>query len=138
MKLVLTSALIGALFLVSGCGTQCESVCTQFNACEIDSNPPERFVQVDCANFCGGVDQLNARAARAGTAGCDAKWTAHLACWRTNSAKICDSDALDCDDSAAEWQTCIGTYCATLADEEYDPGCAGGDIVFLSPFQSGF
>jgi hypothetical protein len=138
LKLVLTSALVGALFLISGCGTQCESVCAEFNSCAIDSNPPERFVQVDCANFCGGVDQVNARAASSGTAGCGQKWTAHLACWQTNRAEICNTDFDGCDDTAAEWATCVNDYCGTLAEDEYDPACYGGEIVFSSPFQSGF
>ena len=145
MKLVLTSALFGALFLISGCGTQCESVCAEYNTCQIDSDPPERFVHVDCANFCAGVDAANARSAQAGTAGCAQKWSAHMTCWQQNRTKICDNDpdtgggsATDCDASAGEWEACIGAYCATLGADEYDPACFDGDIAFLSPFQSGF
>jgi hypothetical protein len=134
LKLVLTSALIGALFLISGCGTQCDSVCAQFNTCKLDSNPPERFVYVDCANFCSGVDAVNQRAG----GDCKTQWTAHLTCWQQNRNEICNTDFDGCDETAADWATCVDTYCAGLAADEYDPACFDGAIVFISPFQSGF
>jgi hypothetical protein len=123
---------------MSGCGTQCDSVCASFNTCKLDSNPPERFVAVDCANFCGFADALNARATKAGIAGCDQKWTAHLNCWQQNISKICDTDETACDQSAADWDDCIVSYCETLGPDDYDPECDGGANLLTSPFQSGF
>lgn len=148
MKLVLTSALFGALFLISGCATQCESICASFNQC----NVAHRAVQVDCANYCGNVDALNARAAKANVGGCDAKWKDHLACWQKNVAKkvtdpndstkqvaaICDTTFADCDDTAIAWSDCVDAYCAGLSSTAYDPECSNGTNLIPSPFESGF
>ena len=136
MKLVLTSALLGAFFLISGCATQCESIGAAYNTCKLS----ERSVQVDGANFCGLIDSFNQRAAANGQTGCDAKWTAHLACWQTNISKICDATFDGCDQTATDWQDCVGAYCLAIADDadKYDPQCDSGDILAPSPFQSGF
>jgi len=136
LKLVLTSALFGAFFLISGCATQCESVGNAYNTCKLT----ERAVGVDSANFCGLVDAFNQRAAAAGTTGCDAKWTAHIQCWQQNISKICDTTFDGCDTTATDWQDCVGAYCTAIAADpnKYDPECDSGDILIPSPFQSGF
>jgi len=138
LKLVLTSALFGALFLVSGCGTQCESISRQYNACPIG----KRFIQIDTENFCGQVDAFNARAAAAGQQ-CTPLWTAHLACWQQHISSICDTNFADCDDSAIAWQDCVRTYCEAVPADKYEPECQGGEFLddplsLPSPFQSGF
>lgn len=147
MKLVLTSALLGALFLISGCATQCEGIAAQYNTCTFEEGPRHRTVQVDGANFCGMVDALNTRAAAAGTTGCADLWRTHLQCWQGNMANICNIDDVTCDDSAIAWETCVEGYCATVnADPDgYDPQCVGGfsflgfdNLSLPSPFQSGF
>ncbi|HEY8206105.1 MAG TPA: hypothetical protein VIG99_01400 [Myxococcaceae bacterium] len=140
MKLVLTSALFGALFLISGCATQCEGISAQYNTCTFEAGPRNRTVKVDGANFCLQVDMFNQRAAAHGTAGCADKWKAHLTCWNGNMANICNIEDVACDDSAAEWQQCVTDYCTALAmdPEAYDPECSDGDILIPSPFQSGF
>lgn len=140
MKLVLTSALLGALFLVSGCATQCEGVSAQYNTCTFEDGPNVRTVKVDGANFCGLVDAFNQRAAAAGITGCDQKWADHLKCWQGNMANICNIEDTTCDDSAVAWQDCVTDYCAAVAmdADAYDPQCDSGDILIPSPFQSGF
>jgi hypothetical protein len=140
LKLVLTSALLGALFLISGCATQCEGVCAQYNTCTFESGERHRTVQVDCANFCGTVDALNARAATENVTECGSLWKAHLDCWQGNMANICNIDDTTCDDSAVAWQDCVTDYCAAVAADAnaYDPECDSGDILIPSPFQSGF
>jgi hypothetical protein len=144
LKLVLMSALFGVLFLISGCATQCESVAAAYNSCELS----ERSVQVDTENFCGLVDAFNARAASGGAADCTQKWTAHLTCWQTNLAEICDNGFDGCDQSANDWQDCMIAYCDGLTADQYDPQCQGTESLFgedffgplsvPSPFQSGF
>jgi hypothetical protein len=136
LKLVLTSALLGALFLVSGCATQCESVGNAYNTCKLT----ERSVGVDSANFCGLVDAFNQRAAAAGVTGCDAKWTTHLQCWQQHISSICDTTFKDCDASAGDWEDCVTAYCAQIATDssKYDPECDSGDILIPSPFHSDF
>jgi hypothetical protein len=136
LKLVLISALFGALFLISGCATQCESVSAQYNTCKFT----ERGVQVDSQNFCGLIDAFNARAASAGVTGCDAKWTAHLQCWQQNIAEICNTDFKDCDQTGDDWETCVTAYCTQVANDPdgYDPQCDSGDILAPTPFHSGF
>jgi hypothetical protein len=133
LKLVLTSALFGALFLVSGCATQCESVCTPYTACKLS----ERSFSVDCANFCGMVDAFDKRATQAGVTGCDQKWTAHLQCWQKNLKSICDNTVTDCDQTASDWSDCVNQYCAGLTADQYDPECDSGEALMFSPFQSG-
>jgi len=142
LKLVLTSALFGAFFLMSGCATQCESVCAQYDNCSIET---QRSTRVDCPNFCGIVDAFNQRVAAAGITGCDQKWTAHLTCWQQNISKICDSTDTVCDASATDWQTCVTAYCDGLTADQFDPECVGwqgtdafGLLSIPSPFQSGF
>lgn len=134
MKLVLTSALLGALFLVSGCATQCESVSNAYNQCKLD----QRVVQVDAANFCGMVDALNQRAG----GNCGQLWTAHLQCWQQHISSICDRSFTDCDASATAWDDCVTTYCDNLPADKYDPECQGGEgfgsLSLPSPFSSDF
>src|SRR5262249_17750627 len=107
LKLVLTSALLGAFFLISGCSTQCESVAAAFDTCSVK----ERSFAVDGANFCGLIDAFNGRASRAGITGCDAKWTAHLTCWQQNVGKICDNTFDGCDQTATDWNDCVTAFC---------------------------
>jgi hypothetical protein len=140
LKLVLTSALLGALFLISGCATQCEGICAQYNTCTFEAGERNRTVKVDCANFCGTVDAFNARAAAAGITGCDTAWRDHLTCWQGNMANVCDTENTDCDDTALAWEDCVTTYCEQVdaTTDAYDPQCDSGGILIPSPFQSGF
>lgn len=151
MKLVLSSAVLAGVLLITGCGgTQCESICTQYNACTV----AERSINVDCVDFCSSVDALNARAA-AESVSCAQLWTAHLNCWQQNVSNICDSSFADCDDEAAAWgggidtngnpTGCIDAYCdAKVAANEFDKACQGAfegfntNLSLISPFQSGF
>jgi hypothetical protein len=140
LKLVLASALFGAFFLISGCATQCEGVCAQYNTCTFEAGPRNRTVKVDCANFCGQVDLFNQRAAAAGKTECAGLWKDHLTCWNGNMTNICNIEDVTCDDSAVAWQDCVTEYCTQLAmdPDAYDPECSDGDILIPSPFQSGF
>jgi hypothetical protein len=140
LKLVFSFAVLAGVLVVSGCGgTQCEQVCNQYNACTV----AQRSINVDCIDFCGEVDALNARAQASGVTGCAAKWTTHLTCWRTNASSVCDEAATACDASALDWKTCVVPYCdQTVADGKFDRACQGEfegcdtTLSLESPFQS--
>jgi len=140
LKLVFSFAVLAGVLVVSGCGgTQCEQLCTQYNACTV----AQRSTNVDCIDFCSEVDAVNARAQAKGVSGCDAKWTEHLACWNRNVSSICNDQATDCDQSALDWQTCVASYCdQVIAEEKFDRSCQGEfegcstSLSLESPFQS--
>jgi hypothetical protein len=142
LKLVLSSAVLGAVLLITGCGgTQCEQVCSQYDACTV----AQRSINVDCIDFCSNVDAVNARAAAAGFTGGSAAWTTHLNCWSSHISSICDTNFADCDQSALDWRLTVDPYCdQVIAQEKFDAACQGEfegfdtNVSVISPFQSGF
>ncbi len=107
-------SLSAALFLaISGCATPCESVCSSFNDCPID----ERSNDVDCATFCGRVEQFQEKAAAtSGADTCQTQFDAYISCWETNVADICDVENTKCDESLTAWTGCVDKFCAVKAN----------------------
>jgi len=143
LKLVLSSAVLAGVLLLTGCGgSLCEQTCARYNACTV----AERSINMDCTDYCSNVDSLNARANTAGVTGCAAKWTAHLNCWQNKpQTALCDTDNVDCDQSATDWQDCVVPYCdGVVLAGTFDRACQGefdgfpNSLSLWSPFQSGF
>lgn len=127
---VLTVGLLAVMGLLTGCSSQCESICAEANACTVAERPTD----VDCPEYCADIDEFHARASKAGQENCDKQFQAHLSCWEKNSAKICDKAFEGCEEAAAAWTACMMPYCeAILAEEGTDPNCAGGEPT-LQPF----
>ncbi len=125
MRVVVLTAGLAAVFLMTGCSSKCESVCSEANACELT----ERSVDVDCPEFCQDVDEFNARAVAAGQQSCDTQFQAHLDCWESNTAQICSTEFDGCVESADAWYECMAAYCASVAEDEtkFDPNCFGDE-----------
>ncbi len=131
MRAVLwTAGLLAVMGLVTGCSSKCEAVCGEANACSVD----QRAVDVDCPEYCAAVDELHARASKAGQESCDKLFQDHLSCWEKNSAKICDKAFEGCKEAAEAWTACMTPYCAAIkAEGGTDPSCDDGDPTLL-PF----
>jgi hypothetical protein len=116
--------------LATGCSSQCEAVCEDYNACSVK----ERATDLDCPHYCSDMETLQERAVQKGQENCDAKWKANLDCWEKNSAKICDEEFTDCSETALEWIGCMTAYCAEIkAAGATDQSCSDG-MPTISPF----
>ena len=118
------------LLLATGCVSsgypECDSVCESYNACGWDV----RFTDIMCPDYCGEVLNVGKRAAAAGQSSCKAEFDAHLSCWNSNKAQICDAEFTDCQDEADTWTECINAYCASEAGAT-DTVCADGEIIMF-------
>ena len=127
---LLTAGLLAVMGLITGCSSKCESVCSNYNSCDISQRPTD----VDCPSFCSDVDAFNSRAKAAGQESCDAQFQAHLDCWDKNSKQICSADFEGCNDANQAWVDCMTTYCAAVASaKQTDPNCSKGKPT-LKPF----
>ena len=130
----LSMGLAAVMSLMTGCSSsKCESVCAEANACELSERP----TNVDCPEYCEDVEDFNARAvARQGGASCQTQFDAHIACWETNSAQMCNKEFEGCEESGTAWTECMAAHCAAVdedADADPDPNCFGADPA-LPPF----
>ena len=130
----LSMGLAAVMSLMTGCSsTKCESVCAEANACELSERP----TNVDCPEYCQDVEDFNARAAaRQGGQSCQAQFDAHIQCWETNTAQICNTEFTGCADSGAAWTECMAAHCAAVSESEdgaTDPNCFDADPA-LYPF----
>jgi hypothetical protein len=120
---VLTVGLLAVMGLVTGCSSQCESICAEANTCNVAQRPTD----VDCPHFCADTEAFDKRLKDAGHESCSAKFQAHLDCWEKNTAQICNKEFADCKESAQEWVACMTPYCAALnAEQKTDPNCLRG------------
>jgi hypothetical protein len=126
-------SLCAALFVLSGCSTPCESVCSSFNECTI----AERDHEVDCATFCDREQQFEEHAAKIGADTCKTEFDAHIACWETNIGQICDAESAVCEASATAWTDCMAKFCAVPANAD-DQACVPQDEGPALPALSGF
>ncbi len=130
MRAVVLTAVLMAIPLATGCASRCEAVCEKVNACSLS----ERATDVDCGPFCGDVESFQQRAADEGLTNCDELWQAHLSCWESNSAQICDQGFADCKTRGQEWSACMTEYCSALSSQSRtDPNCSKG-LPTLLPF----
>lgn len=110
-RLILSLSTALSLFVI-GCSSPCESVCASFNECELD----ERDHDVDCATYCGRVEQFQEKAASSGADTCQTEFDAYVSCWETNIADICDAENTKCDASLTAWTGCVDKFCAIEAN----------------------
>lgn len=126
-------SLCAALFVLSGCSTPCESVCSSYNSCTV----AQRDHKVDCATFCGREQQFEETAARARVDTCKKAFDAHLACWETNLGDICNAESTKCEASATAWTDCVAKFCAVEANAS-DQACVPQDEGPALPALRGF
>lgn len=119
MRVVLLSAGLAAMMtFITGCSSECESICSEANACELTS----RSTDVDCPEFCADVDKFNERAVAAGYESCDAQFQAHMDCWSQNTAQICNTETFEgCVETGDAWTECMAEYCAAVLEETGTP-----------------
>lgn len=134
MRAVVLTTLLMAVLPVIGCAGpsgKCESVCAQWNACAIN----QRSVEFECNLLCEDIEKQQAKAAEAGQPDCKTEHEAHLDCWQSNSAEICNREFTGCRDSGTAWTTCLQTYCRYVQTQENlsDPNCNSGRATFV-PF----
>jgi hypothetical protein len=129
----LSMGLAAVMSLMTGCSSsKCESVCEEANSCEITERP----TNVDCVEYCEDVESFNERAVAAGDESCQAQFDAHIACWESNKAQMCNTEFDGCVESGEAWTECMAAHCAANADSEDadpDPNCFGEDPA-LYPF----
>jgi hypothetical protein len=125
--------LAAVMSLMTGCSSsKCESVCEEANACELTERP----TNVDCVHYCEDVEAFNERAVKAGGESCQAQFDAHIECWETNSAQMCNTEFDGCAESGEAWTECMAAHCAAVAESEEgatDPNCFDTDPA-LYPF----
>jgi hypothetical protein len=127
---VLTVGVLAVMGLVTGCSSQCESICAEANACTVAERPAD----VDCPHFCADAEDFNGRATAAGQQSCAAQFEAHLSCWEKNTAQICSKEFDGCAEQAEAWVECMTPYCEAVAtDKKTDPNCFEGEPT-LTPF----
>lgn len=126
-------SLCATLFLVSGCSTPCQSVCSSFNDCTV----AQRDHKVDCGTFCGRVEQFEASAKKSGGDTCEAEFDAHISCWDTNMGDICNAESTKCAESATAWTDCMAKFCAVEANAN-DQACVPQDEGPALPALAGF
>jgi len=126
-------SLCAALFVLSGCSSPCESVCSSFNDCSLT----ERDHKVDCATFCDREQQFEETAAEKGADTCKKEFDAHIACWESNIGEICDAENTKCEASATAWVDCMAKFCAVDANAT-DQACVVQDEGPALPALSGF
>jgi hypothetical protein len=120
---VLTVGLLAVMGLVTGCSSECESICSEANACTVAERPTD----VDCPHYCADAEDFNGRSKAAGFESCATQFQAHLDCWEKNSAQICSKEFEGCDEAAQAWVDCMTPYCAQVnADKTTDPNCFRG------------
>jgi hypothetical protein len=120
---VLTAGLLAVMGLVTGCSSQCESICAEANTCAVN----ERATDVDCPHYCADAEAFDKRLTDAGNESCASKFQAHLDCWEQNTQQICNKEFADCKAVAQEWVSCMTPYCAALnAEKKPDPNCNNG------------
>lgn len=122
-----------ALFALSGCSTPCESVCADFNDCEIS----ERDHDVDCPTYCDREQQFEDTASKAGADTCKTQFDAYISCWESNVANICDAENTQCDATLTAWTDCVATFCAIEANAN-DQACVPQDEGPALPALGGF
>ena len=126
-------SLCAVLFVLSGCSSPCESVCSEFNSCTVE----ERDHKVDCSAFCSREEQFEETAAKAGADTCKTQFDAHISCWETNIGDICNAESMVCEASATAWVDCMAKFCAVDANAN-DQACVPQDEGPAVPALSGF
>ena len=127
-------ALSTALFsAASGCSTPCESVCSSLNDCALD----KRAYDMDCANFCGRVEQFQEKATDTGADTCQTQFDAYTSCWETNIADVCDAENTACESSRTAWTDCMAKFCAIEANAT-DQACVAQEEGPALPALDGF
>ena len=126
-------SLCAALFILPGCSSPCEDVCSSFNECSLT----ERDHKVDCGTYCDRVEQFEETAAGAGADACAAQFDAHITCWESNMADICNAESTVCEASATAWVDCVAKFCAVEANAN-DQACVPQDEGPALPSMTGF
>jgi hypothetical protein len=120
---VWTAGLLAVMGLVTGCSSQCESICAEANTCTVAERPTD----VDCPYYCADAEAFSKRSQEAGHESCAAQFQAHLDCWDQNTSKICDKAFQGCAEAGQAWVDCMKPYCAAInAEKKTDPNCASG------------
>jgi hypothetical protein len=129
----LSMGLAAVMSLMTGCSSSdCESVCEEANACDLTERP----TNVDCISYCEDVEAFNERAVAAGGQSCQAQFDAHIACWQTNEAQMCNTEFDGCAESGEAWTDCMAEHCVAVSeagDGATDPNCFDTDPA-LYPF----
>jgi len=126
-------SMCAVLFALSGCSSPCEGVCSSFNKCDL----MQRDHDVDCATYCDRVDQFEEKAAETGADTCEALFDAHISCWETNEAAICNAESTVCAESATAWVDCVAKFCAVEANAN-DQACVVQEEGPALPALTGF
>ena len=104
MKKFTLTMTAAVLFLASGCGTDCESLCDEIVEQNCSSTTPIKIN--NCSEYCDSVDEINERA------GCESQFDDSLSCSDDNFDALCaDPNAGTCTSESAAYIDCFTAYC---------------------------